>query len=93
MSVSAVFSIQTGRSSVTVPRDAMIRHADGRRTVWVVESTASQAVVRERVVRVGLEFESYLEILEGLTAGERVVIEGNESLREGQAVSVLASGA
>ena len=93
MSVSAVFSIQTGRSSVTVSRDALIRYADGRRAVWIAAPGDDGTVVRERVVRTGLEFEEFVEIVDGLEAGERVVVEGNESLRDGQAVVILQNGA
>ena len=93
MSVSAVFSMSTGRSGVAVSRDALLRYADGRNTVWVIEQNDARPVVRERIVRIGLEFDGLVEVTSGLEAGDRVVVEGNESLRDGQTVTILDKGA
>jgi membrane fusion protein (multidrug efflux system) len=93
MSVNAVFSMQSGRNGVAVSRDALVRYADGRNTVWVVEDSDARPVVRERIVRTGVEFDGLVEVTSGLEAGEQVVIEGNESLRDGQVVTILGKGA
>lgn len=93
MSVNAVFSMQTGRTGVAVSRDALIRYADGRNTVWVIEDSDARPVVRERIVRTGVEFDGLVEVTSGLEEGEQVVVEGNESLREGQVVTILGTGA
>jgi RND family efflux transporter MFP subunit len=93
MSVSAVFSMQTGRTGMAVSRDALLRYSDGRNTVWVIEDSDARPVVRERIVRTGLEFGELIEVTSGLEAGERVVVEGNESLRDGQVVLILDQGA
>jgi multidrug efflux pump subunit AcrA (membrane-fusion protein) len=44
--------------------------------------------VQERLLQTGLSFDGVIEVLQGLQAGERVVVRGNESLRQGQQVSV-----
>lgn len=93
MSVQGLFSLASGRDAVTVTRDALLRFPDGRSTVWVVESVDGRSVVRERVVRPGVESGGRVEISSGLSAGERVVSFGNESLRDGQAVTVLDADA
>ena len=82
----------TGRSGVAVSRDALLRYADGRNTVWVIENSDGRPAVRERIVATGLEFDGLIEVTSGLEAGERVVIEGNESLRDGQVVTILGQG-
>jgi RND family efflux transporter MFP subunit len=91
MSVNAVFSMQTGREGMAVPRDALLRSADGRSTVWTIEDSDARPVVHERIVRTGLEFDGLVEITSGLDAGDRVVIEGNEALRDGQVITILES--
>jgi len=94
MSASGTFSIGTGRIAVTVSRDAILRFPDGRTTVWIVDDTGELPVVRERVVRTGVEFGNDVEILDGLASGSRVVTRGNETLREGQTVRIIeGSGA
>lgn len=86
MSARALLHIDSGRRSVTVPRDALLRHPDGRVTAWVVDG--ENETVSERVVQPGLEFDGKVEIRSGLEAGAHVVTRGNESLQEGQAISV-----
>ncbi len=91
MSVRAELRIGTGRQGVVVPRDALIRHPDGRIIVWVVDGQDAERKVSERLVKTGLAFDGMIEIREGLAVGEPVVIRGNESLREGQTVRVVDS--
>ena len=86
MSVSAQLRIGTAREAEVVPRDALIRYPDGRSTVWVAAIDGDRYVVSERLVKIGLGFDGVIEIVEGLSVGERVVIRGNESLQPGQQV-------
>ena len=88
MSVNAQLRIGTARRAEVVPRDALIRYPDGRTTVWVAEVDGDRHLVSERLVKTGLGFDGVIEILQGLSAGERVVTRGNESLRPGQQVRI-----
>lgn len=88
MSVRAVLRIGTNRRAEVVPRDALIRYPDGRTIVWVAEVDGDKYVVKERLVKTGLIFDGGVEILEGLSEGERVVVRGNEALREDQQVRI-----
>ena len=88
MSAAGLLKLQSGDRAVVVTRDALLRHPDGRITVWVVEGDGSTATVRERGVETGLAFDGRVAISSGLDAGTRVVVEGNESLRQGQQVSI-----
>jgi membrane fusion protein (multidrug efflux system) len=86
-SVRANLVLATGSSGPVVPRDAVLRHSDGRSIVWVVEASEQGLVARERLVQAGQNFDGLVEIREGLIEGERAVVEGNESLRNGQLVT------
>ena len=88
MSVTADLKLSAGRSSVVISRDAVLRYADGRTVVWVVEKDDGLPVVRERLVQTGLSFNGMVEVFSGVEAGEEVVVEGNEALRNGQMVIV-----
>lgn len=88
MSVRAVIRIGTDRQGEVVPRDALIRYPDGRTVVWVAAVEGDRYVVEERQVKTGLTFDGKVEIIEGLSSGERVVIRGNEALRQGQQVRI-----
>ncbi len=88
MSASAVLRLKTGTKGVVVPRDALMRYPDGRVTVWVVKQHSDNTSVSEQQVQTGLSFNGKVTITSGLTPDTIVVVQGNESLRDGQAVSV-----
>jgi RND family efflux transporter MFP subunit len=88
MSVHGRLRLQTASRGVVVSRDALIRYPDGRITVWVVDLDQAEAKVSERLVRTANSFNGLIAISDGLEAGETVVIEGNESLQEGQQVRI-----
>lgn len=76
---------------VLAPKDAIVSNGPGSRRVWVVEDReeGQPSVVRAVDVAVGREWRDFVEITsEGLEAGQRVVIRGNEILRPGQEVRV-----
>ena len=58
-------------------------------TVWTVDTEGDVPVVHERLVRTGFEFDGVVEVTSGLAAGELVVVRGNETLQEGQGVSIV----
>ncbi|WP_162175178.1 efflux RND transporter periplasmic adaptor subunit [Fodinicurvata fenggangensis] len=86
MSARVTLHLATGERDPVIPRDALIRYPDGRTAVWTVEDGEDGLRASERLVETGLAFDGQLQIREGLEAGERVVVEGNEGLRPGQAV-------
>lgn len=92
MSASAALSLATGRTGIVVSRDAILRFPDGRVTVWLVNTRNGVTIVRERIVRTGLEFDGFVEVTQGLEDGDLVVTRGNESLQEDQAVAILGGG-
>ncbi len=93
MSVNGRLGMGSGRSGVVVSRDALLRYPDGRVTVFLVDGSApgreGSATVREQVVAIGMEFDGVAEILDGLAAGDAVVVRGNESLQDGQTVTIV----
>jgi len=90
MSARVSISLQSGRSGIVVSRDALVRYPDGRITVWVLETNGKESLVKERRVEIGLTFDGLVQIRAGLKQGERVVVRGNESLREGQTVRLAS---
>jgi membrane fusion protein (multidrug efflux system) len=71
-----------------VPRAALLRR-QGLTALFVVED----GVARARSVRVGRSSEDLVEILEGVSVGEEVVVDGLFALRDGAAVSVEGAAA
>lgn len=92
MSARAVLQVPTRRNGMVIPRDALLRYPDGRVVVWKVSNSDSGPVVHEIPVRTGQAFAGMVEIVAGLSPSDRVVVRGNETLRNGQRVRVRDLG-
>jgi multidrug efflux pump subunit AcrA (membrane-fusion protein) len=90
MSAQVVFPITGGTSTVRIPRDAVLRKPDGSTTVWIA-GEGDTPTVSEREVQLGRSLRDWVDVHNGLSAGMRVVVRGNETLAEGQQVRVLAT--
>jgi len=72
------------RNRLLVPQDAILTRS-GRKLLFVVEG----GLAKWRYVEVGLENENYAEILDGVEAGEQVIIEGHFTLAHDASVKVV----
>jgi len=81
--------LNNARDIVVIPEEALI--PSGREnTVLVVDRSSDPAVTQRRQVTIGARRPGDVEILEGLQAGEFVVIHGTQKARPGQPVTVIA---
>ena len=71
-------------NALTVPRGA-VADLEGKRGVFMLEN----GVARFHEVKTGLQDNERVEILEGLTEGQRVVTVGTLALRDGDRISVV----
>jgi RND family efflux transporter MFP subunit len=90
-SATAVIGLPGSQQALVIPRDALLRYPDGSHSVFVVREAAGGSTAVERPVRLG-RGGAQVEILEGIEAGDRVVVRGNERLRNGQPVRVTDGG-
>ena len=92
MSVNAILNIPTQRQGLVVPRDAAIRQPDGRVVVWTVEPSPEQGestlIAIENTVKTGETFADQIEITHGLTLDSRIIVRGNETLRNRQTIRI-----
>lgn len=91
MSVQGRLQLNTGEQGVVISRDALLRYPDGRVTVWVLDPNAQPPTVSEKRVKIGQSFDGQVTIHEGVQAGDVIVVQGNESLQEGQQVRIQGS--
>lgn len=76
-------------NAILVPARA-IQELQGAKTVLVVDAENKASV---RTITVGDKSEKYLIVLEGLSAGERVIVEGMQKVRPGSEVVPTAAPA
>lgn len=75
-------SIGTTVRGITLPKKAVVEHG-ALTSVWTVDK---ESVARMRIVKVGRESGERVEILSGLSEGDRVVVAGAEKVTEGARV-------
>ena len=76
--------VQTSGTRVLVPTEA-VRDQDGQNIVYVVRGDQAE----RRAVRLGSVVGGVVEVIAGLTAGERLVVEGPAALGDGDRVVVV----
>ncbi len=84
--VNARLLVETLKNVVTVPTSAIQRGAPGA-YVYVVNADSTVSV---RQIGVGVIDGTTAEVKSGLSAGERVVVDGTDRLRDGLHVSVVS---
>ncbi len=89
MSGRVTLTFSDDKGTMQIPRDAIIRLPDGTTKVWVVDQSGNQAITHSTTVKTGRGLGESIEIIEGIENGSRIVVRGNESLTEGQLVSII----
>lgn len=93
MSGSAEFELRSSGPVVQVPRDAVVRSPDGGTMVWVFVEENGRRFVQSRDVVLGDSLGEKVQVIRGLEdamrAVVRVVVRGNEALKDGHEVQVL----
>lgn len=77
--------LESVAGATVIPAGAMVALPDGRLVVYVVDDGNAH----RRFIRTGLETGGFMQILEGIEVGEQVVVQGQESLRDGAPVRIL----
>lgn len=77
--------VQTHENAVLVPAEAVIVNAKGEHVAFVIKE--GKAVARK--VSTGIEAGAAIEILSGVKPGEKIVVAGNEKLKDGIAVKLM----
>lgn len=70
--------------AVLIPRDALVERLDGR-----VAFVVSDGKVQERQIKLGEPHGELVQVLEGVKAGEELVVVGQRELSSGDAVKVV----
>ncbi len=70
--------------AITVPNDVFIVNQNGEKIVYIINDT----IAHQRIVTTGISNEKFTEVKSGLKEGEKIVVMGQELLKDGIKVMV-----
>jgi len=79
--------VREKKDAVLVPLESLLTRPDGREVCFVLVGDRAEA----RPVKRGIESAGLVEIIEGLSGGEQVIVRGQHRLKEGAPVQVQPS--
>ncbi|HAJ80054.1 MAG TPA: hypothetical protein DCO75_09815 [Fibrobacteres bacterium] len=85
MSAVVEFAIASQPSALVVPYDAVLVRPSGEKIVF----TVSDSMAHAHKVSTGIETNTLLEITEGLAEGDKVIIQGQDNLKDGAIVKIM----
>jgi multidrug efflux pump subunit AcrA (membrane-fusion protein) len=88
MVVEVVLSTGTSTDLLTLPMNAVVRDGALRTLSFVVVSEAAELSAQSRRVSLGRLIGDRVEIKSGLRAGDRVIVQGQHFLRDGDRVRI-----
>lgn len=83
MFVRTTFVTRTLDNAIAIPIAAVIERPQ-KKVCFIAE----EGKTKEVVIKTGLETEGWVQILEGLTSGDKLIVEGQEQLKNGSAVKI-----
>ncbi|MFD0992469.1 efflux RND transporter periplasmic adaptor subunit [Tenacibaculum geojense] len=80
----------TSKAAVLIPQGIISENAEGEQYVYVVESVKdSVGIAKQVVIKTGKTQGDFIEVLEGIKGGDKIVDEGARSVKNGQEVKIL----
>ncbi|WP_421823860.1 efflux RND transporter periplasmic adaptor subunit [Flagellimonas oceanensis] len=81
----------TNGNAILIPQSVVSENAEGEQYVYTIAEKDGETVAKKSIIKPGKTQGDYLEVLEGLSAGSQVIVDGARSVRDGQNVQVLDS--
>jgi RND family efflux transporter MFP subunit len=79
----------SAEEAILIPQGIISENADGDQYVYRVKKSGDRTTVHRQVITTGLSQGGWVEVREGLAAGDLVIVEGARSVRDGQEVKIL----
>jgi len=81
----------SNENALLIPQGIISENASGEQYIYVVIDKANndEAVAEKRIIETGLTQGDYIEVIEGLKAGDEIIQEGARSVNDGQTVKII----
>jgi len=78
------FVTDSKQSAVIIPNDAILTNSKGDKFVFVINDTTAH----QRIIQTGISTKDFTEVINGVSAGEKLVSLGQEMLKDNMKVTV-----
>ena len=79
----------TAEKTIVIPQSILQENAQGESIAYYVEPKNDTVnVAKKAVLKTGLTYDSKIEVLSGLKEGQKIIVEGARTIRDGQEVKV-----
>lgn len=77
--------------AILIPQSVVSENADGEQYAYVVSNIKGDrtALAKRKIIKTGKTQDGLVEVLEGITDGESIILEGARSVKDGQDVKIL----
>ncbi|NVK51317.1 MAG: efflux RND transporter periplasmic adaptor subunit [Flavobacteriaceae bacterium] len=81
----------TNKAAILIPQGIISENAQGEQYIYVIKNkkATNEATVKRVIIKTGKTQGDVIEVLENLTAGTEIVLEGARSVHNGQTVKVI----
>ncbi|WP_306012822.1 MULTISPECIES: efflux RND transporter periplasmic adaptor subunit [unclassified Allomuricauda] len=81
----------TNENAILIPQSVVSENAEGEQYVYLISEENGEVMARKSIITPGRTQGDYLEVLEGISSGSQVIVEGARRVRDGQKVQVIDS--
>lgn len=80
----------TNQKALLIPQSIISENAEGEQYIYILQNkNANKAVAKRVIIKTGKTQGDVIEVLEGLTNGDEVIMEGARSVKDGQDVKII----
>ncbi len=82
----------TAEKAILIPLNVINEDSEGAQYVYTAEKNgedAKQAIAKRRIIKTGKTQGGQIEVLEGLSSGEHIIVKGARSVKDNQEVRIL----
>ena len=81
----------SNESAILIPLNVISENSENQQYVYKADSNGEEnrAVAKRKIIKTGKTQGDYIEVLDGLAAGDVIIVEGARSVKDGQEVKIL----
>ncbi|GAA0871545.1 efflux RND transporter periplasmic adaptor subunit [Gangjinia marincola] len=82
----------TKEDAILIPLNIISENADGEQFVYLVQQDSTNSdvnIANRKIISTGKSQQDFIEVTNGLASGDKIIVEGARSVKDGQEVSIV----